>query len=131
MTTDDVLKAATDLVAAFGAHDTEAYFASFDESATFLFYNFDRLLESRADYREVWSGWEADGFEVRGCTSRNQSVQLLSESCAVFTHQVRTTLAGEDGDVITGERETIVFQLIDGRWLGVHEHLSADPTFTA
>jgi ketosteroid isomerase-like protein len=131
MSIEAVRQAATALVAAFGAHDAEAYFNAFDESATFLFYNFDRLLTSREDYRAVWLDWERDGFHVVGCASTDQSVQMLSEDVAVFTHVVRTTLAEGDGSVVTGERETIVFQLRDGRWVGVHEHLSADPNVAA
>ena len=56
---------------------------------------------------------------------------MASETVGIFTHTVRTTLAEGEGSVVTGERETIVFALRDGRWLGVHEHLSPDPTYTA
>lgn len=54
---------------------------------------------------------------------------VLSEDVAIFTHQVRTKLNTQEGVIETGERETIVFQLLNGIWLGVHEHLSSDPTF--
>ena len=54
---------------------------------------------------------------------------MLGIDVAVFTHTVRTDLADGDGSITSGERETIIFQKIDGHWLGVHEHLSVDPTF--
>ena len=129
MNQSQILKAAADLVAAFGTHDRTAYFASFAPNATFLFYNFDRPLVDRADYESVWAGWENDGFRVQGCTSSNQAVIMLRDDVAVFTHTVRTQLKDGDGTITVGERETIVFQLIEDRWLGVHEHLSADPTY--
>jgi ketosteroid isomerase-like protein len=130
MSSAAVTKAATELVAAFGAHDTGAYFAAFAPSATFVFHNYDRPLVDRADYEAVWAGWEADGFAVLGCESSRQSVTMLRDEVAVFTHTVRTRLKDGEGSVTVGERETIVFQLFDGVWLGVHEHLSPDPTFT-
>jgi ketosteroid isomerase-like protein len=53
-------------------------------------------------------------------------VQILSPDTAVFTHRVRTRLAGEAAEL--SERETIVFRRdSSGTWLGVHEHLSVDP----
>lgn len=124
-----VREAAARLVAAFSRHDVHAYFDSFTPSATFIFPNVDHVLQCRAQYQELWARWEADGFRVLGCTSLNGSVQMLGDDVGVFSHSVRTTLADRDGTIETGERETIVFQRIDGIWLGVHEHLSVDPTF--
>ena len=123
----EVSKAATALVAAFGAHDREAYFAAFAPSATFVFHNYDRVLASRDEYETLWDEWVAGGFRVLDCTSSNQTVTMLSPGVAVFTHSVRTQLADGDGVVTAAERETIVFQRFDGHWLGVHEHLSVDP----
>lgn len=122
--------AARDLVAAFAAHDRVRYFNSFAPNASFIFYNSDRVFNSRAEYESEWKEWEATGFKVLACTSLNSNVMVLTPEVAVFTHQVRTTLNTADGVIDTGERETVVFQLIDGNWLGVHEHLSLDPTFT-
>ena len=126
---DEVLAAAASLVDAFGRHDTEAYFASFAPDATFVFYTHDTPLRSRAEYEELWSSWEADGFRVLSCTSSDQHVQELAENVAAFTHRVHTTVrTGEDEESLD-ERETIVFRREDdGRWLAVHEHLSPTPT---
>jgi ketosteroid isomerase-like protein len=126
---DEVEKAAADCVAAFSRHDTAAYFATFAPSTTFIFHNTDQILRSRQEYEALWATWEADGFHVLGCRSLGGSVQMLSDDVGIFTHSVRTTLTDGDDSVKTGERETIVFQRIDGIWLGVHEHLSIDPTF--
>ena len=119
--------AATALVAAFGAHDREAYFAAFAPSATFVFHNYDQVLASRGEYEALWDEWVDEGFRVIGCASSNQAVTMLSPTVAVFTHRVRTQLAGGDDVVTTAERETIIFQRLDDHWLGVHEHLSVDP----
>lgn len=127
MTASEVTEAARALVAAFGSHDREAYFAAFAPSATFVFHNYERVLNSRDEYEALWDQWVEGGFRVLGCTSSNQAVTMLSPAVAVFTHDVRTQLADGTDVVTTAERETIVFQRADGRWLGVHEHLSVAP----
>lgn len=124
----EVGAAAAALVNAFGAHDVEAYFASFAPDATFLFYTTPGLLESRAAWEEEWRSQEATGFRVLSCTSAEPRIQMLSADVAVFTHRVRTRLRDADGEHDLAERETIVFRREpDGRWLGIHEHLSAEP----
>ncbi|MGC9665471.1 YybH family protein [Planosporangium sp. 12N6] len=126
-TGDEVLGAARALVAAFGAHDVAGYFASFADDASFVFHNTDEVITSRARYEQIWRSWEADGFRVLGCRSLDQRVQVLGADTAVFTHRVRTRLAGEPDEL--RERETIVFRRdASGGWLAVHEHLSPDPS---
>lgn len=127
-TDDDVLGAARGLVAAFGRHDTAAYFACFSPDATFLFYTHDRPLRSRAAYEALWNRWEQeDGFRVLGCDSSDQHVQLLGD-VAIFTHDVRTVVRVAGAEETVEERETIVFRLDDaGGWVAVHEHLSPKP----
>ncbi len=125
----DVKAAAASVVAAFGSHNSDTYFSLFAASATFLFHNAPALLGSRAEYEAEWATWETEGFKVLGCQSSNGRVDVLNDTTAVFTHTVRTQLADGDGQIETGERETIVFQCIDGQWLGVHEHLSVDPSY--
>ena len=120
----EVLAAADHLVEVFGQHDADAYFACFAEDATFVFYNHPVRLESRAAWEALWHEWEAEGFRVLGCRSTGRLVQMLSDGTAVFSHSVETeaTIAGETS--ISHERETIVFNRVDGHWLAVHEHLS-------
>lgn len=121
-----VLAAAAELVRHFGAHDTEAYFADLAPDATFVFHSHPDVIGSRAAYRQVWDEWAADGFRVLGCRSEEPRAQLVGPDVAVFVHRVRTTLDGVQDE--QRERETIVFRREpDGRWLGVHEHLSVDP----
>lgn len=120
----DVLDVAASLVASFGRHATDAYFAHFAPEATFVFYNHPHVLGGRADYQALWGEWEKDGFRILSCHSSNQAVSLISTDCAVFTHHVdtRAHIGGETMSLT--ERETIVFVLRDGKWLAVHEHLS-------
>ncbi len=124
----EVLEAAAALVAAFGAHDVAGYFAAFDPDATFLFHTTPERLGSRAAYEREWRAWEAGGFRVLSCQSSEPRVDLVSANIAVFTHRVRTLTRDAAGERDLAERETIVFRRSeDGRWLGVHEHLSAEP----
>ena len=124
----EVLEAAADLVAAFGAHDVEQYFGAFAPEATFLFHATPRLLSSRDAYRKEWAAWEASDFRVLGCESSEGHVQILDAEVAIFTHRVATRVRDADGEHHLSERETIVFKrTADGRWLGIHEHLSPAP----
>lgn len=123
-----VFQAAANLVAAFGAHDVERYFASFAPDATFLFYTTPQLLPSREAYRREWASWEASSFRVLSCRSSDGHVQFVTQDVAVFTHRVTTRTRDADGDRDLDERETILFRRTpDGAWLGAHEHLSPAP----
>ena len=125
---EEVRRAADTLVSAFGRGDVDAYFACFAPEATFLFHTTDRLLRSTEEYRREWAQWVTeDDFRIVDCSSSDPVVQVLGDT-AVFTHRVRTTVATTGGQDVLHERETIVFALQDdGRWLGVHEHLSPAP----
>ena len=122
-----VLQAAAKIVEDFGKHRTDAYFAGFAPSATFIFHTHTERLNSRSEYEALWAKWETqDGFKVHGCNSSNQLVQMMGTDAAVFSHQVESQIefAGEVSTV--NERETIVFELVNGTWLAVHEHLSPE-----
>ena len=120
-------RAADHLVAAFATHDRDVYFASFDPAATFLFHSSSQVFDSRAEYEQEWATWEAEGFHVEGCETQNRSIEMIADDIAVLTHSVRTRLAGVEA--VQRERETIVFRrTAGGAWLGIHEHLSPDPT---
>lgn len=124
----EVRRAAADLVAAFGAHDTAAYFGSFAPDATFLFYTTPGILGSRAAYEAEWQAWEAIGFHVLSCRSEEPEVFMVTDDVAVFAHRVRTKTRDADGEHDLAERESIVFRREPGgRWVGIHEHLSAEP----
>jgi ketosteroid isomerase-like protein len=128
LTESDVRAAAATLVAAFRATDTDVYFASFREDATFVFHTEAQRLNSRAEYEGLWRSWLGDGWRVIDCVSSDATIQLLG-SAAIFTHDVRTTTSTEGVIGTTSERETIVFQRADdGGILAVHEHLGPAPT---
>lgn len=117
-------QAAVDLIAAFGSHDTRGYFEAFAPEATFLFHAEPALLPSRAAYEALWRQWESEGFQILSCVSVDPRIDVITDDVAVFTHRVRTRLSGEEEQ---RERETIIFRRqSDGRWLGIHEHLSVD-----
>ena len=120
---DAVQHAAQALIDAFARNDTEAYFAAFAEDATFLFHTLPAPLLSRAAYRDVWAGWQADGFAVLGCQSRNAHISLQGD-VAIFMHDVDTHVRFDDEESHFSERETIVFRHYGARWLACHEHLS-------
>lgn len=124
---DEVLAAAAKIVDDFGNHRTTDYFSGFAADATFMFYTHTERLNSRAEYEVLWASWEKDdGFRVHGCRSRDQRVQILGESAAVFTHYVESDVEFA-GDVSTiNERETIAFERRNGSWIAVHEHLSPE-----
>ena len=123
--TEEVLKAAAELVEYFGAGMITQYFNCFSSDADFIFYTHNEKLSSRAAYEELWKGWEEEmELKVLSCTSSNQNVRLLDSENAVFTHNVSTRLSTKDGQDTVLERETIVFSLFKGKWLAVHEHLS-------
>jgi ketosteroid isomerase-like protein len=120
---DAVSRAARTLIEAFASNDTDAYFDAFTEDATFLFHTLPAPLLSRAAYREVWAGWQADGFAVLSCASRNAHISLQGE-LAIFMHDVDTHVRFGHEDTHSSERETIVFRQYGNRWLACHEHLS-------
>jgi uncharacterized protein (TIGR02246 family) len=126
---DDDVRAAVDaIVAAFGSGRLDEYFGSFDPRCTFVFYTSDRRLESVEEYRRLWDEWvRQDAFEVLSCASSGTRIQRWDDS-AVVTHTVRTRVRTREGEQDLDERETIVLvRGSDGRWLGVHEHLSPAP----
>ena len=119
----DALAAADRIIADFGEHRREAYFAHFTPEASFVFHNVAHRLESRAEYEELWRQWESSGFRVHSCTSSNRRLQLLG-TVAVFSHDVETVSEIDGKSSTVHETETIVLALAGGTWLGVHEHLS-------
>lgn len=119
------LAAVDAIITHFGNHERDAYFAGFAPEATFLFYTTPERVDSRAAYEKLWDEWESEaGFHVLSCSSSNRRIQVFGAT-AVFTHDVDTTLTMEGVTESVTERESIILQLRDGQWLGIHEHLSA------
>jgi len=119
----DALSAVDRIIDNFAHHRRDAYFAGFAPDATFLFHNVDHRLESRQAYETLWADWESEGFQVLSCSSTNRRIQLFG-SIAVFSHDVETKVKLAGVAETSRERESIVLGLIDGVWLGIHEHLS-------
>jgi uncharacterized protein (TIGR02246 family) len=115
--------AASAIVDAFAATDTDRYFAAFAPDATFVFHPEPHRLDDRAAYERLWAEWVASGWRVTSCASSDRRVQVF-DGGAVFTHTVDTSVVTPDGPESYRERETIVFVLDDGDLVAVHEHLS-------
>jgi ketosteroid isomerase-like protein len=124
----EIRAAVDEIVSAFGEGRLDDYFASFHPDCTFVFHTTDRRLESVDDYRRLWDEWvREDGFEVLSCSTSGTRIQRWDDA-AVVTHSVRTRVRTREGEEDLDERETIVLTLgPDGRWRGVHEHLSPAP----
>ncbi|MCY7412707.1 MAG: nuclear transport factor 2 family protein [Salinibacterium sp.] len=123
--TTEVLAAADAIIDDFGNHRKAAYFSGFAPEASFVFHTAERRLETREEYELLWAQWERDdGFRVHGCSSTERRVQAFGDT-AIFTHSVRSQIefSGQVSEV--EERETIAFVRRAGRWVAVHEHLSA------
>lgn len=119
-----VRDAANRLLADFARNDVDAYFSAFRPDATFLFHNVPELMASRDAYRAEFARWLRDGFRVIAYESEGQWIHVLGD-VAIFTHRSLTRSSSRTGVEEARERETIVFaREADGRWLGVHEHLS-------
>ncbi|MFZ4124168.1 MAG: nuclear transport factor 2 family protein [Candidatus Planktophila sp.] len=122
---DDVKRTAAELVGHFGSGRVKEYFECFSESADFIFYTHTERLNSRKAYEDLWKTWEAEmNFKILSCTSSDQDIRMVGNTVAIFTHNVSTDVSTNDGVDTVAERETIVFELVNGSWIAIHEHLS-------
>jgi ketosteroid isomerase-like protein len=121
---DEVLSAAQAIVKAFGATDTENYFAGFAPDATFVFHSEQARLNSRLEYEQKWQGWLADGWRVVECQSSDELVQCFPGG-SVFSHTVHTTVDTKGERDAYVERESIVFRVAGDKLVAIHEHLSS------
>jgi uncharacterized protein (TIGR02246 family) len=127
LTSDEVMTATDELIAAFAATDTAAYFACFAPDATFVFHPEQARLDDRFAYEKRWASWLDDGWHVVSCTSSDRLVQVFGDA-AVLSHTVDTVVSVDGERTTLRERESIVFVRVDdGRILAVHEHLSPVP----
>ncbi len=128
----EVLAAAIKIVNAFAQTKTEEYFSLFAPEASFIFHPEATRLNDRAIYETLWNSWLEEGWQVTGCQSSDQLVQVFPGG-AVFSHTVATSIkTGKQPETTTTdsyvERETIIFrQESDGSLIAIHEHLSTVP----
>lgn len=125
-TEQEVLTAASAIVDAFAATDSDRYFAGFAPDATFIFHTEPTRLSSRAEYERLWSGWVDGGWQVLECESSQSAVQSFPGG-AVFSHNVFTRVEADGSEDAYRERETIVFRFDGDKLVAVHEHLSPAP----
>lgn len=125
---EEVRAAVERLMEAFSTADEDGYFDCFHRDATFFFYGQD-LIGPREEYRAAVGSWKAEhGFRVLSAVSRDADIRVFGNT-AILTHRVTTTQMWDGEQSVLDERESVVFQRQgDGRWLGIHEHLSSDET---
>jgi len=126
LTSDQVLTATDELIGAFAANDTAAYFACFTPDATFVFHPESSRFGDRAAYETVWASWLDSGWRVVSCISSDRLVQIYA-NFAVLTHTCDTVTSVDGEETTLRERESIVFVVDGDRLLAVHEHLSPMP----
>ena len=112
------------LMRAFASADADEYFDCFDADASFVFPG-ESVLDSREAYRASWLRWQREGVRFTDVVANDVRVRVIGGT-AVVTHRVQTTVESQGETSVDRERETLVFSNVDGRWLAVHEHLSAD-----
>ena len=95
-TPEAVAAAASAIVDAFAATDTDRYFGGFAPDATFVFHTEPARLDDRAAYERLWAQWLSEGWRVTSCTSTDRRVQVFPGG-AVFTHTVETSVETADG----------------------------------
>jgi ketosteroid isomerase-like protein len=120
----EVETAAVALLDAFAANDRPRYFGSFAPEASFVFPIVDHVMVSRDEYAAEWQRWiDTDDFKVTGFESLDRMIRVYGD-VAIFIHRSITHSTGRSGDSTLHERETIIFNKINGKWLAVHEHVS-------
>jgi uncharacterized protein (TIGR02246 family) len=112
------------LMRAFSSADTDAYFECFHAGASFVFPG-ESVFDSRDTYRSAWLRWQREGVRFNDVVADDVRVRVIGGT-AVVTHRIRTSMDADGEANVDRERETIVFSNVGGRWLAVHEHLSAD-----
>ena len=125
---EEIRGAAARLMKAFSTGDEDGYFDCFHPDATFLFHGVDPI-GSRDEYRALVRTWKGEhDLRVLSSASHDPDVRVFGDT-AILTHRVTTTQMWDGDESTLHERESIVFQRQgDGRWLAIHEHLSADET---
>jgi ketosteroid isomerase-like protein len=122
----EVLKAYEALVTAF--REGRDKFGSFADEATIV--DGGRWFGSLRDYRAAWDAWTKKMGHLPvpdSVETRVMSLQMLGET-AVLVHSIESQERTASGEETEREIETIVFgRRPDGRWLIVHQHLSAQP----
>lgn len=120
----EVEAAAVALIDAFAKNDRPRYFAAFLPEATFVFPIVNRVLTSRADYEAEWQLWvDEDDFQVTECLSLDRMIQVYGD-VAIFVHRTVTHSTGTSGTRTLHERETVIFNKVNGIWMAAHEHVS-------
>jgi uncharacterized protein (TIGR02246 family) len=127
-TIGEIRAAAERLMEAFSTGDEDGYFGCFHPDATFLFHGVEPI-DSRDEYRALVRRWKDEhGFRVLSATSHDPDVRVFDDT-AILIHGVTTVQMWDGEESTLHERESIVFQRQgEGRWLAIHEHLSADET---
>ena len=105
----------------------EEFLAGHSSDASLICYGVSGRIDSRDEFRTILHSWVHDhGFEMFSVRSTDRRVQFVG-SAAVFTHVLETQFRFDGISDRKFERETLVFEQVEGLWLVSHEHLSVNP----
>jgi uncharacterized protein (TIGR02246 family) len=123
-TTEEAAAIVDNAEATWSSADTAKIMAAYKEGGTW----FDPVaLEPSAD-RAVQTKW-TDGFTAMKLTEKSiaaKTVQVLDDDIIVASG-IATLKSGPQGDPVTFRYTDVYERQPDGKWLIVHEHLSAPP----
>jgi hypothetical protein len=127
-TIGEVRAAAERLMEAFSTGTRTATSAASIRMPRSLFHGVEPI-GSRDEYRALVRTWKDEhGFQVLSPTSHDPDVRVFDDT-AILTHGVTTVQMWDGEESNLHERGSIVFQRQgEGRWLAIHEYLSADET---
>ncbi|MBC7518195.1 MAG: nuclear transport factor 2 family protein [Microbacteriaceae bacterium] len=105
----------------------EAFLDGYRADASLVCYGVTGRIESRDEFRLILETWVRDhNFTISSARSTDRRVQFVG-TAAVFTHILETQFHFDGVHDRKFERETLVFEQVDGSWLCAHEHLSVNP----
>ena len=114
--------------ATWSSADTAKIMAAYKEGGVW----FDPVAVEPSADRATQTKW-TDGFTAMKLTEKsiaNKNVQVLDDDTIVASG-IATLKSGAEGEPVTFRYSNVYQKQPDGKWLIVHEHLSATPAETA
>ena len=123
----EILAVYDKLLANLLAGRREEFIAGYKPDVSLVCYGVSGRIDCREEFRLLIESWERDnGFEMYSARSTDRRGQFVG-TAAVFTHTLETQFRFDGVTDRKFERETLVFENVDGVWLCAHEHMSICP----